>query len=71
VSIKRAIRVFQRNFAVYKKLYKSSIVLNFVEPILYLLAFGIGLGAYVGEIEGVSYIRYIAPGIIASSSMFA
>lgn len=71
MSIKRAIRVFQRNFAVYKKLYKSSIVLNFVEPILYLLAFGIGLGAYVGEIEGVSYIRYIAPGIIASSSMFA
>jgi len=56
---------------VYTKLYKSSIVLNFVEPTLYLVALGIGLGAFVKEINGVPYIKFIAPGIIASSSMFA
>ncbi|MCX7857326.1 MAG: ABC transporter permease [Deltaproteobacteria bacterium] len=71
MSVKRAFRVFQRNFTVYKKLYRSSIVLNFVEPVLYLFAFGIGLGSYVKEINGMSYIQFIAPGIIASSSMFA
>ncbi|MDZ4383120.1 MAG: ABC transporter permease, partial [Thermodesulfovibrionia bacterium] len=69
--IKRAFRVWQRNSMVYTKLYKSSIVLNFVEPTLYLIALGLGLGAFVKEINGVPYINFIAPGIIASSSMFA
>lgn len=71
MKIKRAFRVWQRNFTVYTKLYKSSIALNFIEPILYLSALGLGLGAFVKEINGVAYINFIAPGIIASSSMFA
>ncbi|MDI6801670.1 MAG: ABC transporter permease [Thermodesulfovibrionales bacterium] len=71
MNLKRAFRVWQRNFTVYTKLYKSSIALNFVEPVLYLLALGLGLGAFVKEIKGVPYINFIAPGIIASSSMFA
>jgi len=71
MNLKRAFRVWQRHFIVYTKLYKTSIVLNFVEPVLYLVAFGIGLGAFIKDIEGMPYIKYIAPGIIASSSMFA
>jgi lipooligosaccharide transport system permease protein len=71
MKLRRAFRVWQRNFTVYTKLYKSSLALNFVEPILYLAALGLGLGAFVREINGVPYIKFIAPGIIASSSMFA
>jgi lipooligosaccharide transport system permease protein len=71
MKIKRAFRVWQRHLTVYTKLYKSSIALNFVEPVLYLVALGLGLGAFVKEINGVPYIKFIAPGIIASSSMFA
>jgi lipooligosaccharide transport system permease protein len=56
---------------VYTKLYKSSFALNFAEPALYLVAMGFGLGAFVPEIHGQPYIRFIAPGIIASSSVFA
>lgn len=71
MRIKGAFRVWQRNLTVYTKLYKTSLVLNFVEPILYLAAFGLGLGGFVSEINGVPYIKYIAPGMIASSAMFA
>jgi lipooligosaccharide transport system permease protein len=71
MNIKRSFRVWQRNFTVYTKLYKSSIALNFFEPVLYLAALGLGLGAFVKEINGMPYINFIAPGIIASSSMFA
>ena len=71
MHLKRAFRVWQRNFTVYTKLYKSSLALNFVEPVLYLAALGLGLGAFVKEIRGVPYINFIAPGIIASSAMFA
>ncbi len=71
MRIKRAFRVWQRQWTVYTKLYKSSFALNFAEPVLYLIAMGIGLGAFVKEIHGQPYIKFIAPGIIASSSMFA
>lgn len=71
MSIKKAFRVWQRHLTVYTKLYKSSIVLNFIEPVLYLVALGLGLGAFVREINGVPYIKFIAPGIVASSAMFA
>ncbi len=71
INLKRAISVWLRNFTVYKRLYKSSMVLNFVEPALYLVAFGIGLSAYLKEINGMPYIKFIAPGIVASSSAFA
>lgn len=71
MRLKRAFRVWQRNFTVYTKLYKSSIALNFVEPVLYLAALGLGLGAFVEKINGMPYIDFIAPGIIAYSTMFA
>jgi lipooligosaccharide transport system permease protein len=71
LKVKRALRVWQRHLTVYTKLYKSSFALNFAEPILYLAAMGLGLGAFVKEIKGMPYINFIAPGIIASSSMFA
>jgi len=71
LNLKRALRVWQRHFTVYKKLYRYSIVLNFVEPALYLIALGLGLGAFIQEINGIPYINFIAPGFIASSSMFA
>src|SRR4030066_58087 len=71
MNMKRAFRVWQRHATVYTKLYKSSIALNFVEPILYLAALGLGLGAFVKEINGIPYIKYIALGIIASSSVVA
>ena len=71
MNIKRAFRVWQRHFTVYTKLYKSSIAFNFIEPMLYLVAMGFGLGAFVDDINGIPYINFIAPGLIASSSMFA
>jgi lipooligosaccharide transport system permease protein len=71
LQIKRAFRVWQRHWTVYTKLYKTSFALNFAEPALYLVAMGFGLGTFVKDIHGQPYIRFIAPGIIASSSMFA
>jgi len=71
LRIKRAFRVWQRHWTVYTKLYKTSFALNFAEPALYLVAMGLGLGAFIKEINGQPYIKFIAPGIIASSSMFA
>jgi lipooligosaccharide transport system permease protein len=71
LQINHAFSVWQRHWLVYTKLYKTSFALNFFEPALYLVAMGFGLGAFVQDINGQPYIKFIAPGIVASSSVFA
>jgi len=63
--------VFRRNFLVFLKTWKANIMFNFVEPVMYLWAMGFGLGVYVEQVQGIPYVQYLAPGLIASSAMFA
>ncbi len=62
-------RLWQRNAAIYRRTYKLNMVPNFFEPLLYLVAMGLGLGLYVREIDGVPYLDFIAPGLVAVSAM--
>ncbi|WP_366923982.1 ABC transporter permease [Metallumcola ferriviriculae] len=64
-------RVFYRNLSVFRKTWKAQLMFNFMEPLLYLWAMGFGLGVYVSQINGLSYISFLAPGLIASSAMFS
>ncbi|WP_371364337.1 Inner membrane transport permease YadH [Sporomusa rhizae] len=66
-----ALRLFFRHIAVFKKTWYTSIMFNFFEPMFYLTAMGYGLGSFVQDIDGLAYIQYIAPGMVASSAMFA
>ena len=63
-------RLWQRNAAIYRRTYKLNIVPNFFEPFLYLLAMGLGLGAYLSRINGVRYLDFIAPGLVATAAMY-
>jgi lipooligosaccharide transport system permease protein len=71
---RRFIRIWQRNLMVYRKSWKISFIPPFLEPLFYLLAFGIGLSSLVGRVrfEGVetSYVAFIAPALIAVSIMY-
>ncbi len=67
----RFIRVWQRNRDVFFRLWHSEAPGFVAEPIIILLAMGLGLGAYVGLVDGQRYIEFIAPGIIASYAMFS
>ena len=67
----RFIRVWQRNRDVFCRLWHSEAPGFIAEPIIILLAMGLGLGAYVGLVDGQKYIEFIAPGIIASYAMFS
>ncbi len=64
---RRAIKVWQRNRDAWFKFYKASLVGNLGEPVLFLLAFGLGLSKFIGSVEGVPYIRYIAPGLLVAA----
>ena len=66
---RRAARVWRRNFDVFVRTWKVNFFPPFVEALLYLSAIGLGIGTYVGALDGVPYIVYIAPAILAISAM--
>ena len=72
--------VFLRNLLVWRKLAIPSLVGNIAEPLMWLVAFGYGMGALVGQVNvvGVSgeavkvpYILFLASGSICMSAMNA
>jgi len=67
----RFIRVWQRNRDVFFRLWHSEAPGSIAEPVIVLLAFGLGLGAYIGLVDGQRYIDFLAPGIIAAYAMFS
>jgi lipooligosaccharide transport system permease protein len=69
VSPRHALAVWRRNFAMYRRTWKLNILPNFFEPLLYLASLGIGVGAYVQEMGGTSYVAFLAPGLVAVSAM--
>ncbi len=72
-SPRGAFRVWQRNATIFRKYWKTIMLPNLFEPLLYLTALGLGLGAFIreGGINGLTYAQYIAPGLLASNAMFA
>ena len=67
--------VFLRNLLVWRKLAIPSLVANIAEPLMWLVAFGYGMGALVGDVnlgeEKVPYILFLASGSICMSAMNA
>ena len=70
IRLRSAWRLWQRNASIYRRTYKLNIVPNFFEPVFYLVAMGLGLGAYLTKIKGVEYIDFIAPGLVATAAMY-
>jgi lipooligosaccharide transport system permease protein len=61
--------VWRRNAAMYKKTWKWNILPNFFEPVFYLFSIGLGVGAYISEMGGTSYLAFIAPGLVCVAAM--
>ncbi|MDY6855757.1 MAG: ABC transporter permease [Thermodesulfobacteriota bacterium] len=71
---RRYIRVWQRNLTVYRKTWKISFLPPLLEPLFYILAFGVGLGVLIGKVayhnSEIPYVRFIAPALIAVNIMY-
>ena len=70
---KGVLRVWERNLTVYRQNWQISFLPPILEPLLYLTAFGIGIGSLVGKVDfagqEVSYAAFIAPALIAFNIM--
>ncbi len=63
------IQVWLRNFLFFRKTFLVSLFWTVLEPLMYLAAIGFGLGRFVEQIEGLTFIEFYYPGLLASTAM--
>src|SRR2546423_8655010 len=68
--------VLEHHLTVYRRTWKGSLFMSFLSPVLFLTAMGLGLGSLIARgpvrtIDGVSYLVFLAPGLLAASAMQA
>jgi lipooligosaccharide transport system permease protein len=68
------LRVVEHHFLVYRRTWRGTVFSTFFSPLLFLAAIGVGLGTFVDEanpagIAGVSYIAFLAPGLLVAQAM--
>lgn len=66
----RAAALVERNLMIYRRSV-TELAYGLVEPLMYLLTIGFGVGALVGSVPGVHvrYAAYVAPAILATTAM--
>lgn len=62
-------RVWSRNFLYFRKTWTVSLFWVLLEPLMYLGAIGFGLGTFVANIGGHSYVDFFFPGLLCSTGM--
>jgi Nod factor-specific ABC transporter NodJ protein len=56
----------------YRRTWRGTVVISVVNPLLFLIAVGVGLGHVVSHppsLHGVSYLAFFAPGMLAASAL--
>ena len=65
----RFLKVWRRNLLTYQKIWKINFITPLLEPLLYVLAFGLGFSGMIGSVRYAGaqfdYSRFIAPALVA------
>lgn len=70
----RLVAVTGHHLLLYRRTWRATIIERFLAPFLFLLSVGVGVGGLVdagaGGIEGVPYLRFVAPGLVVMQAMW-
>jgi lipooligosaccharide transport system permease protein len=74
VLAERLLVVAGHHLLVYRRTWKGSIIGRFLTPLFFLLSMGLGIGTLVdrgaGGVEGVSYLQFVTPGLVATQALW-
>jgi len=70
------LRIFEHQLVSYRRLWRGTLFVSLAQPVLFILAFGVGIGALIDDdsaavqsIGGVPYLAFVAPGLLAAACM--
>jgi len=64
--------VMSREVANFRTFWRSTTFSSLMEPMIYLLAFGLGLGTtLVSQVDGVDYVEFVGTGMVATAVVFS
>lgn len=69
-SLRLCMHITLRNWTVYKKDLVANISPTVADPALIMVSLGFGLGAYLTNVEGMTYMQYLAPGLTVATALF-
>jgi lipooligosaccharide transport system permease protein len=76
LSTPAVVRIWESNFTLYKRVWASNVLGAFIQPLLYLMGMGLGVGALVDRretsteaLDGLTYFGFLAPGLLATTAM--
>ena len=63
--------VMSRDVTNFKTFWKTTTFSSILDPTIYLLAFGLGLGTIVAAVQGMEYVQYVGTGMVATAILFS
>ena len=73
MSTPAVVRVMEREARVLARLWRGMVFSTLLNPLLFLAAMGLGLGglvkAHTGRVSGLTYLDFVAPGLMVASAM--
>ena len=63
--------VMSRDLAIFGRYWKATTFSSIVQPTIYLLAFGLGLGKLISHVGGLTYVQYVGTGVVATAVIFS
>jgi lipooligosaccharide transport system permease protein len=68
------LRVWKRNLVTYRRIWKVNFITPLLEPLLYILAFGLGFSGLIGDVHyagrALTYTQFMAPALVATAVMW-
>ncbi len=63
--------VMSRDIMIFRQYWFSTTFASVVQPVIYLLAFGLGFGSLVHSVGHQRYVQYVATGVVATAVLFS
>lgn len=63
--------VMSRDITNFRTFWKTTTFSSVLDPTIYLLAFGLGLGALVKRVDGMPYVEFVGTGMVATAVLFS